>query len=248
MDERGAAQAETGVMSPQPPERLQSTPRSLPAAPVALLGYEFRIIRLSVVGTALALLGFISLILILGPPHKRGMAIGFFEVLTSLTLLATTSHLLAVDQDHRALEFVLLSTTRPFWLYLRRFLLVLVINIGVIVALAFIWHLCYLPLPVPDLLLVALPPTILVTSLSFGMSLACNNANIGAMLTGAYWILHQLLRKYGDRGWFGYLFLFKATYYPASATFLANRLVLLLLAGCLLAASSVAFRRIERYL
>jgi hypothetical protein len=68
------------------------------------------------------------------------------------------------------------------------------------------------------------------------------------MLTGAYWILHQLLRKYGDRGWFGYLFLFKATYYPVSATFLANRLTLLLLAGCLLAASSVAFRRVERYL
>jgi hypothetical protein len=248
MDERGAVPAETGMMPHQPPGRLHRILRSLPATPVALLGYEFRIIRLSVVGTALALLGFISLILILGPSHKGGIVIGFFEVLTSLTLLATTSHLLAVDQDHRALEFVLLSATRPFWLYLRRFLLVLAINIGVTVALAFVWHLCYLPLPVPDLLLVALPPMIFVTSLSFSLSLVCNNANIGAMLTGAYWILHQLLRKYGDRGWFGYLFLFKASYYPASATFLANRLVLLLLAGCLLAASSVAFRRVERYL
>jgi len=248
MDERGPAQAETSVMPPQPPERLQSFPQSLPAAPVALLGYEFRIMRLSVIGTALALLGFISLILILGPPHKGGMAVGFFEVLTSLTLLATTSHLLAVDQDHRALEFVLLLTPWPFRLYLRRFLLVLGINIGVIVALAFVWYLWYLPLSVPRLLLVALPPMIFVTSLSFGLSLVCNNANIGAMLTGAYWLLHQLLREYGDQGWFGYLFLFKATYYPASATFLANRLVLFLLAGCLLAGSSVAFRQIERYL
>lgn len=248
MDERGTAQAKTNMMTPQVPKRLQGLTRSLSPAPVALLGYEFRIIRLSVMGTALALLGFISLILILGPPHKGGTAIVFFEDLASLALLVTTSHLLAVDQDYGALEIVLISTTSPFRLYLRRFLMVLGVNVGLVAALALIWHLWYLPFPVSYLLLVALPPMIFCTSLSYLLSLVAKNANIGAMLAGGYWLLNQLLRKYGDQGWFAYLFLFKATYYPRSATFLENRLVLLLLAGCLLAGSSLAFRRTERYL
>lgn len=248
MDERETAQTGTNVMNTQPPKRPQGLLRSLRMAPVALLSYEFRIIRPSVIGMALALLGFISLILILGPPHKGGTAIVFFEDLASLALLVTTSHLLAVDQDYGALEFVLVSTTSPFQLYLRRFLMVLGVNIGLVAGLAFTWHLWYLPFPVPYLLLVALPPMIICTSLSHLLSLVAKNANIGAMLAGGYWLLNQLLRKYGDQGWFGYLFLFKATYYPRSSTFLENRLVLLLLAACLLAGSSLAFRRTERYL
>ncbi|GEM_PF-5225118 len=248
MDERGTAPAETSMRGTRLPERLQRLPRPSSVASIALLGYEFRIIRPSVMGMALALLGFISLVLILGPPHKGGTAIVFFEDLASLALLVTTSHLLAVDQDYGALEFVLISTTSPFRLYLRRFLMVLGVNVGLVGGLALIWHLWYLPFPVSYLLLVALPPMIFSTSLSYLLSLASNNANIGAMLAGGYWLLNQLLRKYGDQGWFGYLFLFKTTYYPGSATFLENRIVLLLLAACLLAGSRVAFRRTERYL
>ncbi len=229
-------------------ERLRRPSWRLPPVRSVLLAYECRILRLSAMGIALGLLGFVTAILIFGPPHRPETAVVFFEDLVSLVFLTMTAFVLAVDQEHRTLEFVLLAAQSPWWLYVRRYLLVLGLSAVAVLGLAFVWSLCYLPLPVHTLLRVALPPTIFVATLSYTLSLLTKSAHIATMLASAYWLAHQILHAYGDQSWFGYLFLFKVTYYPKSASLATNRCALLLAALCLLVISGLMLRRAERYL
>ncbi len=220
----------------------------LPPVRSTLLAYECRILRLSAMGVALGLLGFVTAILVLGPPHRPQTAVVFFEDLVSLVFLAMTAFVLAVDQEQRTLEFVLLAARWPWWLYARRYLLVLGLSAAAVLGLACVWSLCYLPFPVLTLLWVALPPMVFVATLSYTLSLLTKSAHIATMLAAVYWLAHQILHRYGDQSWFGYLFLFKATYYPRSASSAANRCTLLLAALCLLPAAGLMLRRAERYL
>lgn len=219
------------------------------AALVWLIGYELKILKRETVFLSVGSLALISIALIAGSRSSSQYTVWiFFENLVPLTLLFIPTALLSNDRDQRIIERVFSLPTSSVVIYLRRLACVYIMDVVGLFVLALLWQVKTGTPAVPQILITSLPPTLFLSSLSFGGAALLKDANVGAVAGGSWWLMNYIFKSYGNAGWFAYIFLFKQTYYPDSITFWSNRLTLVALAIGLVSLASFLFRRAERYL
>lgn len=219
------------------------------AAFLKLLGYELKILKQETVWGVLAGLFLVSLALIGGSRNSFPfVAWIFFENLAPLVMLFIAIALLANDRDHNTLESLFSRPGSGFVVYLRRLAFVHALDAAILLGLALLWQIETGTPPVVEILLTSVPPVVLLTNIGFFGAVLLNDSGGGPALGGSWWLLNQFLRRYGSQGWFGYIFLFKKTYYPHFPAFWSNRLALLLLGVILASAALLLLRKVERFL
>ena len=217
---------------------------------LALLGYELKILRRGNVWFVLISLFLVSLVLIFGSSRSPsyGISVVFFENVAPLVMLFLATTLLSNDRDHGTIERMFASPGHRSTVYLRRFATVCGVDVAILSALILLWQLDPSAISVPRALMTSIPPALFLSGLAFLGALLVRDPNVGAIISAGWWVLNQFAVKYGNTGWFGYIFLFKETYYPGSSTLVGNRLTLLLLGVTFLSLIPLLLRKAERYL
>lgn len=219
------------------------------AALLGLMGYELKILKREAVILSFGSLVLISIALITGSRSSDQYTIWiFFENLVPLALLFIPTALLSNDRDQRMIERVFSLSASSVVIYLRRLVCVYILDVVGLFVLALLWQVKTGTPAVSKILITSLPPMFFLSSLAFGWAAWLKDANVGAVVGGSWWFMNQLLKSYGNEGWFAYIFLFKQTYYPDSPTFWINRLTLVVLAIALVCLALFLLRRAERYL
>lgn len=216
-----------------------------------LVIYELKIqSQKTAIGIVITLL-LVSLALIFGSSHFIPIFPWIvFENLAPLVLLFNSTALLANDRTYRTLETLFSRPGIRIAIYLRRLLIVYILNVLIVTGLALFWQIMAESPPVTEILLTSISPVLLMTSLGFWGAVLMNDANGGAAVGVIWWFLNRspLLIRQGNQGWFGLVFLFKKTYYPHSTHFVSNRIALFLLGMSLIGVTAVVFRKGERFL
>lgn len=214
-----------------------------------LIVYETRILRRETVSFVFGGLLFVTLILLLSPHSSTKQTVWiFFENLVPLVLLFIPIGLISNDCEQSLIERIFSITEPGILIYSRRLLLITGIDTLAILFLALLWQWDVTTPPLGSILITSLPPVLFLTGLSFAGAVWVNDANGGATIGGSWWILNLILKRYGDSGWFSYIYLFKQTYYPDAASFGLNRIALVALAFILTCVGVIGLRRPERYL
>ncbi len=217
---------------------------------LALLGYELKILKRENVWFVLISLFLVSVVLIFGSSRSRsyGISVMFFENMAPLVMLFNATALLSNDHDHGTIERVFASPGHRSVVYLRRFAIVCGVDVTILATLILLWQLDSSAISIPRALMTSIPSALFLSGLAFFGAVLVRDSNVGAVISACWWVLNQFAARYGNKGWFGYIFLFKETYYPGSSTFAANRLTLLLLGVTLSSLIPLLLRKVERYL
>lgn len=215
-----------------------------------LIGYELKILPRKAVWGVLITLLLVSLALIFGSRNSFPfVAWILFENLAPFVLLFNGVALLDNDRTHKTLDILFSRPGSRFGIFLRRLILVYSLNVLILGALSFLWQIKNEAPSMPEILLTSVSPALFLTSLGFCSAVVLNDANGGASVGGAWWFINQfILARYGDQGWFGYVFLFKRTYYPHSTQFVGNRIALFFLGVSFIVVTAIAFRKGERFI
>ncbi len=224
--------------------------RGSPSWWLALLGYELKILKRGNIWFVLISLFLVSLVLIFGSSRSSsyGISVVFFENVGPLVMLFNATVLLSNDRDHGTIERVFASPGHRSTVYLRRFATVCGVNVSILSALILLWQLDPSAISLPRTLMTSIPPVLFLSGLAFLGAVLVRDPNVGAVLSAGWWVLNHFAWSYGNKGWFGYIFLFKETYYPGSSTLVGNRLALLLLGVTFLSLIPLLLRKAERYL
>ncbi len=217
---------------------------------LTILGYELKILRRGNVWFVLISLFLGSLGMIFGSSRSPsyGTSVVFFENVAPLVMLFTATALLSNDRDHGTIERVFASPGHRSTVYLRRFATVCGVDVAILSALILLWQLDPSAISAPRALMTSIPPVLFLSGLTFLGAVLVRDPNVGAVISTGWWVLNQFAVSYGNKGWFGYIFLFKETYYPGSSTLVGNRLTLLLLGVIFLSLIPLLLRKAERYL
>jgi hypothetical protein len=218
---------------------------------LALLGYELRIFRRGSIWFTPAILFLVSVALMLGSGRASSYHVSLMvlEQIACLVLLFNATALLSTDCDSGTIERLFSGPGRRSVVYLRRFGILVGLDVAVLVMLAILWQLDRTSISMPRALMVAVPPVVFLSAVGFFAAVLARDANVGAALAAGWWFVNRiLLPRYANRGVLEYVFLFKESYYPASSTFVANRLVLLLLGLALVGLMPLLLKDAERYL